>query len=334
MKKEDFSDYFKKNNRAFEVWGKFIIDKIKEKLEIQLQESDTNINEIIKISPSLRVKDITSALDKIDRKSYNDPINQMTDIVGVRFVVLLTEQIEIISNIIEAEVLWHAKISKDYTAEIDENPSVFDYQSKHYEIRPTNHIHYDDLTINSTICCEVQIRTLLQHAYAEIVHDNIYKPKSDVSNKAKRKVAKGMALMETTDDLFCEMQKLIAEETKERDKFLNALKQLYIKEFGHLLKFFLPKTNLLLIDIFEKNINSNTLLEIEALLKLKPFIKKQIQRRATSNIFFSQPLCLFTYWLVEHLGASTVRDKWPLDNYLHQLDIVFSDLGVNPKINL
>ncbi|EPF6186565.1 RelA/SpoT domain-containing protein [Acinetobacter baumannii] len=332
MSKEDFSIFFNKNSHAFEAWGKFIIEKIKEKLTIKLEEKNITINEIIKIEPSFRVKDIGSALDKIERKSYNDPINQMTDIVGVRFVVLLTEQIAIISNIIESESLWQAKVSKDYTTEIEQNPSVFDYQSKHYEIRPTKDITYDNLIINPSICCEIQIRTLLQHAYAEIVHDNIYKPKSDVSNLAKRKVAKGMALMETTDDLFCEMQKLIAEETKERDKFSHALKNLYIKEFGPLPKVFLTKTHLLLIDTFEKYINSQTLLEIEKLLEAKPVIKKQIKRRASSIVFFSQPLCLITYWLVENFGAKRVRDEWPLNNYLHQLDIVFSDLGVNPEL--
>ncbi|MDC4822126.1 hypothetical protein OHV86_14965, partial [Acinetobacter baumannii] len=105
-----------------------------------------------------------------------------------------------------------------------------------------------------------------------------------------------------------------------------------IKEFGPLPKVFLTKTHLLLIDTFEKYINSQTLLEIEKLLEAKPVIKKQIKRRASSIVFFSQPLCLITYWLVENFGAKRVRDEWPLNNYLHQLDIVFSDLGVNPEL--
>lgn len=332
MSTDSFSIFFNNNYHAHEAWGIFIIDKIRETLKKELKKNSININEIIKIEPSFRVKDIDSALDKIERKNYNDPINQMTDIVGVRFVVLLTEQIDIISKIIESETTWAAKISKDYIADIEKNPSVFDYQSKHYEVRPTNTINYKDIEINSSICCEVQIRTLLQHAYAEIVHDNIYKPKSDVSNQAKRKVAKGMALMETTDDLFCEMQKLIKKETQERNKFSELLENIYTREISPLPKDLLTKTNLLLIDTFEKYINSNTLSEIETLLKTKPFIKKQVLRRASSIIFFSQPLCLFTYWLVEYHGATAIKKEWPLNKYLPQLDLVFSDLGVNPEI--
>ncbi|MCC2018497.1 hypothetical protein QM121_09360 [Enterobacter hormaechei] len=80
------------------------------------------------------------------------------------------------------------------------------------------------------ICCEVQVRTLLQHAYAELVHDSVYKPVGIVPKSAERHIARSMALMETTDDLFCSTMKLLYETNVERNKFNNSLSELY-REF-------------------------------------------------------------------------------------------------------
>lgn len=129
----------------------------------------------------------------------------MTDLVGTRFVVLLSEDIDTVCQAIESLTEFDARISKNYLDEIELNPKLFDYQSKHYEIRPKNELHIGDLKISKQICCEVQVRTLLQHAYAELVHDSVYKPVGIVPKSAERHIARSMALMETTDDLFVQL---------------------------------------------------------------------------------------------------------------------------------
>ncbi|WP_426709518.1 hypothetical protein [Enterobacter cloacae complex sp. 284J4] len=50
---------------------------------------------------------------------------------------------------------------------------------------------------------------LLQHAYAELTHDAIYKAKTIVEPDIHTTVAKSMALIETTDDFFCSVSKAI-----------------------------------------------------------------------------------------------------------------------------
>ena len=114
----------------------------------------------------------------------------MTDLIGVRFVVLLSVEIRTISDIIENCDKWHATVSKDYLSEIDVNPKIFDYQSRHYEVRPITQFDYRGESITPEMCCEVQVRTLLQHAYAELVHDSIYKPSGDVPKSAERQIAR------------------------------------------------------------------------------------------------------------------------------------------------
>src|SRR3546814_10997244 len=53
--------------------------------------------------------------------------------------------------------------------------------------------------------CEVQLRTLLQHAHSQLTHDTIYKPKTIASSHTKRFVARSMALIETVDDFFVQV---------------------------------------------------------------------------------------------------------------------------------
>ena len=167
-----------------------------------------------------------SALGKVSRKGYDNPIVQMTDLIGVRFVVLLSVEIRTISDIIENCDKWHATVSKDYLSEIDVNPKIFDYQSRHYEVRPITQFDYRGESITPEMCCEVQVRTLLQHAYAELVHDSIYKPSGDVPKSAERQIARSMALMETTDDLFCKTMEILADNSKERNKLLEFLSEI------------------------------------------------------------------------------------------------------------
>ena len=63
----------------------------------------------------------------------------------------------------------------------------------------------EGVTIPKGLTCEVQVRTLLQHAYSELSHSRIYKPSFDPDAKVKRVIAKSMALLETTDDFFEEV---------------------------------------------------------------------------------------------------------------------------------
>lgn len=121
----------------------------------------------------------------------------------------------IVAKEIEGEIdFWSAVKARDHEQEIEKNPFVFDYQSLHYVVRSTDKAKYDDEKIPPNIPCEIQVRTLLQHAYSELTHDTIYKPSVTATSKMKRAAAKSMALIETTGDFFNEVDKLILDETK------------------------------------------------------------------------------------------------------------------------
>ncbi len=228
---DDFKSYLESHQAAFAAWGRFVAEEIQNQLSNAI--SPVPVANFLKIEAKPRVKEISSALAKIGRKNYTSPQTQMTDLVGVRFVVLLAEHIQIVCEIIESSSQWNAKVSKDFADEIQQNPKAFDYQSKHYEIRPKQaFITPENVSIPADLCCEVQVRSLLQHAYAELVHDNIYKPDGNVPKQAEREVAKSMALMETTDDLFSRTLAILKEANQPQEELLPQLSQLYQEEIG------------------------------------------------------------------------------------------------------
>nr|WP_249804714.1 MULTISPECIES: hypothetical protein [unclassified Bradyrhizobium] len=59
---------------------------------------------------------------------------------------------------------------------IAKTPYEFRYQSVHYIVRSRGDQKLDGQNITAGTPCEVQIRTLLQHAHSELTHDTIYKP--------------------------------------------------------------------------------------------------------------------------------------------------------------
>jgi len=122
---------------------------------------------------------------------------------------LLIEDIKDICKIVESCELWTFDPCKHFDTDRNENPLLFTYQSVHYILRPSKEIDYEGVTIGTEFPCELQIRTLLQHAHAELTHDAIYKAQKTVQPVVSRTVAKCMALIETTDTFFSEVtQKL------------------------------------------------------------------------------------------------------------------------------
>ncbi|WLH07246.1 GTP pyrophosphokinase [Pseudomonas lurida] len=322
MSAESFVEYLEINRSPLEAWGRFIASRVQSSL-IESGHSPA----LIKIPVLPRVKDTASAVGKIGRKGYDNPIAQMTDLVGIRFVVLLTEDIQTLCSIISSEPSWKAEVSKDFLLEIENNTKIFDYQSKHYEIRPLEEFVADDIKISKDLCCEVQIRTLLQHAYAEMVHDNIYKPKGVVTTSAERHVARSMALIETTDDLFSRTIKLLADANAPRTEFSKDLDSMFREHVGG--QYIAPdiKTSLLVIDAFGDVLESGLSREINELLKSKKYIPRKIKERASVKGLFSNSVILFVYWLALNTDSVTLKARWPLPGDWRSLNLVISDVN-------
>lgn len=317
---QNFQNYLETHQVAFKAWGDFVMSAILERLG----EQEPSLS--LKIEPKPRVKEISSAIAKIGRKNYQDPVREMTDLVGVRFVVLLAEDIIKICQVIES-IDWNCHVSRDFTQEIEKNPTAFDYQSKHYEIRPKQTFTLKNHEILDTFCCEVQVRSLLQHAYAELVHDNVYKTDGVVPNQAKREVAKSMALMEATDDIFSKTLQILNQANSSNKSLLNDLQALF-QELIEKEPNTDIRTNMIFLEDFSGSLPKKE--EMAEFFKDRQYLIHNIKDKQ-DNFFFQQPIILMLYWLVNDKGANFVYDKFPLTAYLRELDWICSDLGTQRR---
>lgn len=203
------------------------MDKVKMLLDEDLKGMSKQLK--VKISSSFREKDIESFIGKAlyRKKSYKDPMLDIEDKIGGRVVFLVSKDVNEAYEILESDNRWNCKTTRHIEKEIGEQPNSFDYQSIHIVVWPTDSDGDFSENEKKYLTCEIQLRTLLQHAYAEMSHDNVYKGPFKNDKKILRHLAKSMALMETADDYFCR----IIDQMTDKERPHNAY-------FGDLLKLF------------------------------------------------------------------------------------------------
>jgi ppGpp synthetase/RelA/SpoT-type nucleotidyltranferase len=155
--------------------------------------------EAIEISNiTMRAKKLDSFILKIQRKEYDDPFTDITDFAGVRVVCLYRDDIKKIAEIIDREF----KIIETVDKYGEMGTDRFGYGAVHYIVklgRKSSGARYDDLKEK---ICEIQVRTVLQDAWAIIEHHLMYKQESDVPKVLQRKLNSLAGLFETADDQF------------------------------------------------------------------------------------------------------------------------------------
>ena len=160
----------------------------------------------------VRAKGIPSFAEKCLRKchKYRQPVDQLTDLCGARIIVHTQEQVERISRFLEE----HFEIDWANSEDIGQRlkTSEFGYRSVHYIVTfkrgvfPTRDFPvqvpvrlYGGRRGMKNPRAEVQVRTLLQHAWADIGHDLLYKSGVEVPQVWLRDYARFAAMLETAD---------------------------------------------------------------------------------------------------------------------------------------
>jgi ppGpp synthetase/RelA/SpoT-type nucleotidyltranferase len=288
-------------------WGEMVdsilVDIIRDMVE----------NHLIKILPSCRLKEDKSYLFKAlyRKKNYTEPIENIEDKIGTRIVVLKSDDIKIVQKRISEYQNWESKLTKNAEQEIEDKPNIFDYQSLHIVVKPKE----EDATFPAdkieSLTCEIQIRTLLQHAFAEISHDSTYKGPYKNDKGILRRLAKAMALMEATDDYFCNIFLMMSDEKRHYALYLSELITLF-KQFDN--EFDSSELNSFVTDnIFDLlEIKSISIQDLDCFVtKHQADLKKFIQSK--NGLLFQQPtIILVLYYFYNH--STFLRENWPLNN--------------------
>ena len=157
--------------------------------------------------PQARAKEVSSFSEKCVRKfpKYGlEPLKKMTDLCGGRVIVHTLEQVRAVRLFIEANFVIVEREDKGQGL----GEATFGYRDMHYLVR----LHPDRAasigfsveeceTIGQRIA-EVQVRSVVQHAWADILHDRLYKSPLRLSSEAKRTGALLAAIMEDGDRSF------------------------------------------------------------------------------------------------------------------------------------
>jgi ppGpp synthetase/RelA/SpoT-type nucleotidyltranferase len=284
---------------------------------------ERKLAEVLKIEPQPRTKDPVSFVDKAfhRNKGYEDPYENVEDKVGVRFVVLLTSDIGLIEQAIK---LCDFEVSKDKDFEADRasRPLEFAYQSDHFVVRPKADVVDGDRTYRAGMPCEIQVRTLLQHAHSELTHDRDYKGEKAAPARVKRNIARSMALIEAADDFFQQVVKDLEDLDRPTRELFQELEKVYRGNVSSDPE--RARSNILIIEALAETLGSQIAVDTTTLLVEKPFVRERILDRMATQHLFRQPAVLLAYLGADKAPTGT-KGRWPLTP--EELRPIYSDLG-------
>jgi ppGpp synthetase/RelA/SpoT-type nucleotidyltranferase len=145
-----------------------------------------------------RVKTLDSVINKVERKQYKDPLSDIHDFAGVRVVCQFTPDLDLIDKLIRELFDVQEKVDKSASLGFDKTG----YQGTHYivKLRPNHRgAGYDAL---AELKSEIQVRTILQDAWAQISHILDYKSEASVPEKERRELYNVSSLLEISQNIF------------------------------------------------------------------------------------------------------------------------------------
>lgn len=194
MNEINLKQEFTERALKYDILGKNVVESIRLLLEK---------NKIKVLSINFRVKELISFLEKIERKNYENPLEEIEDFCGLRIICYYQKDILEIENIIKKEFNIHEFQNKESKLDYDQ----FGYRSHHliasikseWESTP----NFREL---SGLKFELQIRTILMHAWAEIEHSLAYKSELQTPKQFRRKLHRISAKLEEADEQFEELK--------------------------------------------------------------------------------------------------------------------------------
>ncbi|KKM66910.1 hypothetical protein LCGC14_1476420 [marine sediment metagenome] len=165
-----------------------------------------------------RAKDVAGYAGKLQRQltKYRQTDDRgrlkhpLTDLCGGRVITHTLTQMKVMCQFVEEHFDVDEANSVDVATRLQ--TSQFGYRSVHYIVRfkpgvfPRRGVPIGVPRSLYGLDAEIQIRTLLEHTWADIEHDVCYKNSFKVPEKWEREYARLAAILEDADDAFCRIE--------------------------------------------------------------------------------------------------------------------------------
>lgn len=174
-----------------------------EPIALKVIQDVVDENRFFLMTVQSRIKKESSFSEKIIRKADSiHSISDVTDLLGIRIICYFSDDLDRICK----ELLNHFIIDREHSVDKRKGLSVseFGYMAIHgvFSLKQDGTIPEELLEHKF----EIQIKTVLQHAWAEIEHDLGYKSEYGIPAEIRRRFSRAAGLMELGDQEFVSLR--------------------------------------------------------------------------------------------------------------------------------
>lgn len=165
---------------------------------------------------SIRIKKKEALRRKIQYKQKYETLWDVTDVLGCRIITLFEDDVSRVFAMLQRE--FEIVEVVDHRCKMQE-VTEFGYNSLHVVVRfSAVRLQLTEYAPYADIKFEIQMRSALQHAWAEVEHGLGYKNEYEVPRVVHRNLARVSAALEILDEEFVNIRDEIARYNKEIDR--------------------------------------------------------------------------------------------------------------------
>lgn len=193
LNREALASQYREHAATYQAFA----ERLREVFGLLLKGESVHLDHI-----EMRIKTLDSFLEKIEHKKYYDaPFDRIKDLVGLRIVTYYQDEVERIRALIEREFTVDEDHSVDKSASLEADR--FGYRSLHLIISlAPNRSALPEWKPFIGIPAEIQVRSILQHAWAVFSRELDYKVPSQAPDALRRKLFQLSAQLEGADQDF------------------------------------------------------------------------------------------------------------------------------------
>ena len=182
-----------------------LFDSLAIKIESIIKEN-LRLNKVDYYRISSRAKTVSSYKKKASMSRYKQPRKEIMDMAGIRVITYTDSDAKKANELIKNTFLIYPEYSVDKTDEL--GTDKVGYRSIHcVGTLSTDRLRLPENQIFKNICFEIQLRTILQHAWAEFEHDRNYKFSGVLPREIKRRLSILAGNLELIDREFDNISK-------------------------------------------------------------------------------------------------------------------------------